>query len=114
MVAAAFEAGRAGGPFRLSTSLAPIHSDATPPPVAPTPPTRNTEGDSDAAAFLTAAVRAGLSRSDADARQRDRGPVSCKQLTEFIAGEVKEGRRGKDLKKDLEFFIKVYKEKSGK
>jgi hypothetical protein len=64
------------------------------------------------AAFTSAAQAAGLSAADATALLADRGPASCEDLTAFLNDQVKTGRRGNDLKSDLQTFIRVFKEKS--
>lgn len=91
-----------------------------PPPDRPQtteqPPAGDNEGSSaaDREAFQSAALAAGLSIADVNALVTNRGPASIKDLTDFLNDQVKEGRKGNDLKKDLEIFIRVFKEKVGK
>ena len=62
-------------------------------------------------AFRRAALDGGLTRPDVDAVDGVRGKVSYEALTEFAKDQIKEGRKGKDLKDDLLTFIKLVNSK---
>jgi hypothetical protein len=61
--------------------------------------------------FKDAAKAGGMSAADIDAVLAARGSVSYEALTDFAKDQIKEGRKGKDLKDDLLTFIKILNEK---
>jgi len=52
-----------------------------------------------------------LSRADLKEVLAARGTISDEVLIEFARDQIKEGRKGKDLKDDLLTFIRLLKEK---
>ena len=53
----------------------------------------------------------GLSNSDLEAVLSARGGIPYDDLTDFAKDQMKDGRKGSDLKDDLLTFIKLYEEK---
>jgi hypothetical protein len=68
-------------------------------------------GNSPEEKFRAAAKTAGLTPSEVNLLVLRRGPASYEDLTDFLNGQVKDGRRGVDLKKDLQIFVRALCEK---
>ena len=68
-------------------------------------------GNSPEEKFRAAAKAAGLTPSEVNLMVLRRGPAACEDLTDFLKGQVQDGRRGIDLKKDLQIFVRTLREK---
>jgi hypothetical protein len=68
-------------------------------------------GNSPEEKFRAAGKAAGLTPSEVNLLVARRGPASSEDLTDFLNDMVKDGRRGIDLKNDLQVFIRTLREK---
>jgi hypothetical protein len=68
-------------------------------------------GDNPEEKFRAAAKQGGLTPSEVNLMVLRRGPASLEDLTDFLNGQVKDGRRALDLRSDLQTFVRALKER---